>query len=65
MTLLGATPRYVTLRRVPAPGEVGCLGSCPLCSSARSAPPCLACRDELRARLAEFEMASYVEAAVN
>lgn len=54
-----------TIRRVPQPGEVGCIGSCPLCSGAARAPPCLACRDELRARFAEMQLHMYVERALN
>lgn len=54
-----------TLRRVPLRGEVGCPGSCPLCSGAAGAPPCLACRDEMRARLAEMQAHRYVERALN
>lgn len=62
----GAMGVVHTLRRIPARGEVGCPGSCPLCTSATArAPPCLACREELRARLAEMRLAEYVEAAVN
>lgn len=60
-------PRVATLRRVPMPGEVGCVGACPLCSTkdGAKAPPCLACRDELRARLADMQLQWYVERAVN
>lgn len=54
-----------TMRRVPMRGEVGCVGSCPLCSTAPRSPPCLACRDELRARLAEMQLHHYVERALN
>lgn len=55
-----------TVRRVPMPGEIGCVGACPLCSAAsRAAPPCLACRDEMRARLAEMQTQYYVERAMN
>lgn len=46
-TALGAS--YV--QEGPRPGEIGCVGSCPLCSHGHGHPPCLACRDELRARL--------------
>lgn len=65
MTAIGA--RVTTLRRIAAPGEVGCVGACPLCSCAqgRAMPPCLACRDELRARLEDMQLAWYVERAVN
>lgn len=60
------TPRLCTVRRVPQPGDVGCPGSCPLCTSTTGrAPPCLACRDELRARLEEMQLQFYVERAVN
>lgn len=56
----------VTLRRVPGPGEVGCVGACPLCTvPGKSSPPCLACRDELRARLADMQMHHYMARAVN
>lgn len=57
-----------TIRRVPQPGEPGCIGSCPLCTprhAAQRAPPCLACRDEMRARLAEMQLQMYVERALN
>lgn len=55
-----------TMRRVPRPGEVGCPGSCPLCAAAEGLrAPCLACREELRARLAEMQLAQYVERALN
>lgn len=54
---------FATLRRVPQPGEIGSISGCPLCQGA--SPPCLACRDELRARLAEMSTASMVEAALN
>lgn len=66
-TLLGGAGMTVhTTRRVPQAGEVGCPGSCPLCAvPGRAAPPCLACRDELRARLAEFNLHRFVEAALN
>jgi len=56
----------VTLRRVPMPGEVGCVGSCPLCTCpGKAAPPCLACRDEMRARLADLQIHYYMARAVN
>lgn len=59
-------PRIATLRRVPMPGEIGCVGACPLCSGASArTPPCLACRDELRARLEDMQLQWYVERAVN
>lgn len=51
------------VRRVPMPGEIGSLAHCPLCAGGRV--PCLACRDELRARLADMQLALYVERAVN
>jgi hypothetical protein len=55
-----------TMRRVPRPGDVGCPGSCPLCAPGTGrAAPCLACREELRARLAEMRLAHYVERALN
>lgn len=59
------TPHIHTLRRAPRPGDIGHPGTCPLCSEAKAAPPCLACRDELRARLAEFQAAAYAQRAVN
>lgn len=56
-----------TMRHVPQRGEVGCIGSCPLCAGVegRRAPPCLACREEMRARLAELQLHRYVERALN
>lgn len=55
-----------TMRRLPRPGEVGCPGSCPLCTGrVGRVAPCLACREELRARLAELHLAHYVERALN
>lgn len=66
MSALAGAQRGVQLvRRVPQPGEIGCVGSCPLCSGARGAPPCLACRDEMRERLAEMQLQFYVERAMN
>lgn len=65
MTALAGGRGWSTLRRAPRAGEVGCVGSCPLCAGARGAPPCLACRDELRARVSEMRLAQYVERAVN
>lgn len=62
---IGQTPHLVTLRQVPMPGEVGHLGTCPLCSHAKNAPPCLACRDELRARLSEMNTVVMIERALN
>lgn len=55
------------VRRMPQPGDVGCVGACPLCRSAtgRPVPPCLACREELRARLADMQLAYYAARAVN
>lgn len=58
------TPLH-SLRRAPRPGDIGHPGTCPLCSHARSAPPCLACRDELRARVLDLHAAAYAERAVN
>lgn len=56
----------VTLRRVPMPGEAGCVGACPLCTvSGKPVPPCLACRDELRSRLADMQLHYYMQRAVN
>ena len=54
-----------TLRKAPQPGHVGHPGSCPLCSRAKGALPCLACRDELRARLLELDAVVMVERALN
>lgn len=66
MTALATTSRALyTMRRSPAPGEIGCVGACPLCSGAQGHPPCLACRDELRARVAEMRLSHYVEGALN
>ena len=65
MSAFHPAPRLQLVRYVPMPGEVGAIGSCPLCSGAKCAPPCLACRDELRARLADMQLAWYVERAVN
>lgn len=55
------------VRRLPQPGEVGCVGACPLCTrtGARSLPPCLACREELRTRLAELQTYYYAARALN
>lgn len=56
----------VTLRRVPMPGDIGCVGACPLCTvPGKSSPPCLACRDELRARLADLQVHYYMQRATN
>ena len=58
----------VMVRLQPLPGQIGCIGSCPLCSrsgSARPTPPCLACREELRSRLSEMQMGYYVARARN
>lgn len=57
----------VQVRRIPAPGEIGCIGSCPLCTSktGKPVPPCLACREELRSRLAEMQLTYYVARALN
>lgn len=57
----------VQVRRQPQPGEIGCVGECPLCSrpGARASPPCLACRDELRARLSGMQLSYYVARALN
>ncbi|HET6406163.1 MAG TPA: hypothetical protein VFH78_16110 [Candidatus Thermoplasmatota archaeon] len=60
--------QHLLVRRVPAPGEIGCVGACPLCTvpgSAARHPPCLACREELRARLAEMQLSFYVARALN
>jgi hypothetical protein len=54
------------LRRAPQPGEIGHLGSCPLCARGKNTPPCLACREELRARLLEMQQVVFVdEGALN
>ena len=57
----------VQVRRIPQPGEIGCVGACPLCTSrtGQRAPPCLACREELRARLADMQLHYYVARAMN
>lgn len=56
----------VMARRIPAPGEVGCVGACPLCSRpGKSYPPCLACRDELRRRLSQMQIPYYLARAKN
>lgn len=66
MTSIAPTNQVHTLRRVPQPGEIGCPGACPLCCTGNGhAPACLACRDELRARLAEMQAWDYAETAVN
>lgn len=66
MTSLVPMPRVAMVRRVPQPGEIGCVSACPLCTAADPrAKPCLACRDELRMRLAEMQLHSYVEKAMN
>ena len=57
------SPMLGLVRRVPAPGEPGSLAHCPLCQGGRV--PCLACREELRARLDEMQLALYVERALN
>ena len=64
-TIVGMPRMILTMRRAPAPGDIGHVGTCPLCSHAAGSPPCLACRDEMRARLAEMQLATYVERAVN
>ena len=57
----------VQVRRIPTPGEVGCVGACPLCTSknGKSYPPCLACRETLRSRLAEMQVSYYLARALN
>lgn len=57
----------VQVRRIPSPGEIGCIGACPLCTSrsGKPAPPCLACREELRSRLADMQLSYYVARALN
>jgi hypothetical protein len=54
---------FYTFRRVPAPGEIGSVSHCPLCAGGKV--PCLACRDEIRARLDEMQLVRYAERAVN
>jgi hypothetical protein len=62
----GPARALYTVRRVPQRGEVGAVGACPLCTVEGSAlPPCLACREELRARLAEMQTHYYVARAMN
>jgi hypothetical protein len=53
------------MRRAPRPGDIGHPGTCPLCADGNGTPPCLACRDELRARLTEFNMVNAVQKALN
>lgn len=54
------------VRRVPMPGEIGCVGACPLCTvHGKANPPCLACREALRARLADLQLNYYVARALN
>ena len=60
----GTTPLF-PLRRGLRAGDVGHLGTCPLCSHGVGTPPCLACRDELRARVLDMQAAAYAERAVN
>ncbi|HUR70290.1 MAG TPA: hypothetical protein VM370_13680 [Candidatus Thermoplasmatota archaeon] len=56
----------VTVRRLPVAGEIGCVGACPLCSvPGKSSPPCLACREELRSRLADMQLQYYMQRAMN
>lgn len=56
----------VTVRRVPMRGEVGCVGACPLCSvPGKTSPPCLACREEMRSRLADMQTHYYMARAMN
>lgn len=53
------------VRQAPRAGEIGHVGTCPLCAGAAGCPPCLACRDELRARLREMEPARMPAATWN
>ncbi len=65
MTLAGGMPAtpagLVPVRAEPKRGEIGCVGACPLC--APGYPPCLACRDTLRARLRAFQLDTPLSAA--
>ena len=66
MASVTGTPALLhSLRRVARPGEIGHLGTCPLCAHAQGAPPCLACRDELRARVLDLHASAYADRAVN
>lgn len=58
-------PQLRLLRLAPLPGEIGHPGTCPLCSAGKDTPPCLACRDELRARLLEMSPLTMTELAMN
>ncbi len=60
---LRALASFSLLRRGPRSGEIGSVSGCPLCGGA--SPPCLACRDELRARVASLGVVAHVEAALN
>lgn len=64
-SVTGAPAPLLPSRRAPLPGDVGHLGTCPLCSHGKGAPPCLACRDELRARVLDMYAAAYAERALN
>ena len=64
-SVTGGPSPLLPLRRGPRPGEVGHLGSCPLCAHGKATPPCLACRDELRARVLDMHAAAYAGRAVN
>ena len=64
-SVTGASTPLHSLRRAARPGDVGHLGTCPLCSHAVGAPPCLACRDELRARVLDLHAAAYAGRALN
>lgn len=56
----------VVVRRIPAPGEIGCIGACPACTvTGKHYPPCLACRDELRRRLSDMQTTYYMARAMN
>lgn len=52
-------------RSVPRPGEIGHVGTCPLCAGATGCPPCLACREELRERLREMTPVRMPQSAWN
>lgn len=59
-------PPQILVRRVPVPGEIGCVGACPACTvPGKTYPPCLACRDELRSRLAHMQLTYYIARALN
>jgi hypothetical protein len=67
MTAIVAGGRLSLTPRRLLPGEIGCVGACPLCAAKTGSftPPCLACRDELRSRVADMQLSYYAERAVN